>query len=92
MQPRGQEMQETAGTHLFASVGAYGVPAMAWYGNVKPLLFEMSTGNKRTPMITSKTVGYIHSLIINTVALHNSDSPYARALRNEKWFARDMTI
>jgi hypothetical protein len=35
-------MQETAGTHLFASVGAYGVPAMAWYGNVKPLLFEMS--------------------------------------------------
>jgi hypothetical protein len=36
-----------------------------------------STGNQPAPMITSKTVGYIHALVIDTVTLNNSDSPYA---------------
>ena len=34
-----------------------------------------STDNKPTPMVTSKTAGYIHALIIDTVTVNNSESP-----------------
>ncbi len=37
-----------------------------------------STDNKPTPLVTSKTAGYIHTLIIDTVTVNNSESPYAR--------------
>jgi hypothetical protein len=33
----------TLPAHIYLPLyGAYGVPAMAWYDNVKPLMFEMS--------------------------------------------------
>jgi hypothetical protein len=41
-------------------------------------------------MITSKTVGYIHALIIDTVTRNNSESPYARALRNEQMVTQEL--
>ncbi len=49
-----------------------------------------STDNQPTPMIASKTVGYIHALIIDTVTLNNSESPYARALRNEQMVTQEL--
>ncbi len=41
-----------------------------------------STDNKPTPMVTSKTAGYIHALIIDTVTVNNSKSPLCA--RNSK--------
>jgi hypothetical protein len=49
-----------------------------------------STDNQPTPMITFKTVSYIHALIIDTVTLNNSESPYARALRNEQMVTQEL--
>jgi hypothetical protein len=43
-----------------------------------------STDNKPTPMVTSKTAGYIHALIIDIVTFNNSESPKACAIRNEQ--------
>ncbi len=39
-----------------------------------------STDNKHTPAVTPKTVGYIHSLIIDTLTFHSTEAPYASAL------------
>jgi hypothetical protein len=49
-----------------------------------------STDNQPAPMITSKTVGYIHALIIDTVTLNNSESLYARTLRNEQMVTQEL--
>ncbi len=49
-----------------------------------------STDNKPTPMVTSKTAGYIHTLIIDTVTVNNSESPYARAIRNEQMICQEL--
>jgi len=49
-----------------------------------------STDNKPTPMVTSKTAGYIHALIIDTVTVNNSESPYARAIRNEQMICQEL--
>jgi hypothetical protein len=49
-----------------------------------------STDNKPTPMVTSKTAGYIHALIIDIVTLNNSESPYARAIRNEQMICQEL--
>jgi hypothetical protein len=43
-----------------------------------------STKNKRTPLLTIRTVAYIHALVIDTVSLHHSDTPNQRALRTEQ--------
>ena len=42
-----------------------------------------TTNNQPTPLVSPRTVGYIHALIIDTVSLHHSDSPNCRALRTE---------
>jgi hypothetical protein len=36
------------------------------------------------PVVTSKTVGYVHTLVINTVTPHNSNTACSRALGNEQ--------
>jgi hypothetical protein len=43
-----------------------------------------STKNKHTPLLTIRTVAYIHALVIDTASLHHSDTPNQRALRNEQ--------
>ena len=42
-----------------------------------------ATNNQPMPLVSPRTVGYIHALIIDTVSLHHSDSPNCRALRTE---------
>ena len=37
---------------------------------------------KPTPMVTSKTVSYIHALVIDTLTFHSADATYARAIAN----------
>ena len=39
-----------------------------------------STDNKPTPVVTPKTVGYIHTLVIDTLTFHSTEAPYDRAL------------
>ena len=51
---------------------------------------KASTDNKPTPMVTSKTAGNIHALIIDTVTVNNSESPYARAIRNEQMICQEL--
>jgi hypothetical protein len=41
-------------------------------------------------MVTSKTAGYIHALIIDTVPLNNSESPYPCALRNQQMVCQEL--
>ncbi len=48
------------------------------------------TDNKPTPMVTSKTAGYIHALIIDTVTVNNSEPPYARAIQNEQMICQEL--
>ena len=43
-----------------------------------------STKNKPTPLLSIRTVAYIHALVIDTVSLHHSDTPNQRALRTEQ--------
>uniref|UniRef100_A0A6T7ZSK3 Uncharacterized protein n=1 Tax=Cryptomonas curvata TaxID=233186 RepID=A0A6T7ZSK3_9CRYP len=38
--------------------------------------------DKPTPVVTSKTVGYIHALLIDTLTFHSTDPIYARAIAN----------
>ena len=40
-----------------------------------------STKDKSAPLLTIRTVAYIHALVIDTVSLHHSDTPNLRALR-----------
>jgi hypothetical protein len=49
-----------------------------------------STNNKPTPMITPRTVAYIHARIIDTVALHHSDSPKAELFELRSWSAMNF--
>jgi hypothetical protein len=44
---------------------------------------SIGTKNRPTPFITTKTVAYIFSLIIDSVTVHHSDSPHSRALQLE---------
>ena len=41
-----------------------------------------ATNNKPTPAVTSKTVGYIHALLIDSLTFHSTDPVYARAIAN----------
>jgi hypothetical protein len=43
-----------------------------------------STKNKSTPLLTFRTVAYIHALVIDTVSLHHSNTLNQRALRTEQ--------
>ena len=43
-----------------------------------------STKDKSAPLLTIRTVAYIHALVIDTVSLHHSDTPNQRALRTEQ--------
>ena len=43
-----------------------------------------STNIMPTSLVTPKTVGYIHTLVIDAVTLHLTELPYARALRKEE--------
>ena len=49
-----------------------------------------STDNKPTPAITSKTIGYIHALVFDTLTFHSTDAPYARALESEKYICAEL--
>ena len=42
-----------------------------------------ASDNKPTNYVTPKTVGYIHALMIDCISTNYSESPHARALRNE---------
>jgi hypothetical protein len=48
------------------------------------------TDNKPKQMVTSKTAGYIHALIINTATVNNSESPYAHTIRNEQMICQEL--
>ena len=43
-----------------------------------------ATNNKPTPMVTSKTVGYIHALVIDTLTFHSTDATFAQAIINSE--------
>ena len=43
-----------------------------------------ATNDKPTPMVTSKTVGYIHALVIDTLTFHSTDATYAQAITNSE--------
>jgi hypothetical protein len=43
-----------------------------------------STKNEPTPLLTIRTVAYIHALVIDTVSLNHSDTPNQRALCTEQ--------
>ena len=49
-----------------------------------------STDNKPTPAITSKTIGYIHALVFDTLTFNSTDAPYARALESEKYICAEL--
>jgi hypothetical protein len=49
-----------------------------------------ATDNQPTPFVSPRTVAYIHALVINTVSMHHSDSPNARALRNETMVRQEL--
>ena len=49
-----------------------------------------STDNKPTPAITSKTIGYIHALVFDTLTFNSTDAPYARALESEKYICSEL--
>ena len=43
-----------------------------------------ATNDQPTPMITSKTVGYIHALVIDTLTFHSTDATFAQAITNSE--------
>ena len=43
-----------------------------------------ATNDQPTPMITSKTVGYIHALVIDTLTFHSTDATFAQAIINSE--------
>ncbi len=43
-----------------------------------------ASDNVRTPLVSKHTVGYIHTLMIDTVTLLAADPPRASALQNER--------
>lgn len=49
-----------------------------------------STDNKPTPAISSKTIGYIHALVFDTLTFHSTEAPYARALESEKYTCEEL--
>jgi hypothetical protein len=49
-----------------------------------------STKNRPSPFITTKTVAYIFSLIIDSVTVHHRDSPHSRALQHEATILHEL--
>ena len=49
-----------------------------------------STDNKPTPAITSKTIGYIHALVMDTLTFNSTEAPYARALQNQAMICGEL--
>ena len=49
-----------------------------------------STDNKPTPAITSKTIGYIHALVMDTLTFNSTEAPYARALQNQAMICAEL--
>ena len=43
-----------------------------------------ATNDQPTPMVTSKTVGYIHALVIDTLTFHSTDATFAQAITNSE--------
>ena len=43
-----------------------------------------ATNDQPTPMVTSKTVGYIHALVIDTITFHSTDATFAQAISNSE--------
>ena len=43
-----------------------------------------ATNNKTNPLVTSKTVCYIHALVIDTLTFHSADATYAQAITNSE--------
>uniref|UniRef100_A0A7S0MH99 Uncharacterized protein n=1 Tax=Cryptomonas curvata TaxID=233186 RepID=A0A7S0MH99_9CRYP len=49
-----------------------------------------ATKDKTTPAVTSKTVGYIHALLIDTLTFHSTDPIYARAVANAEVIREEL--
>ena len=49
-----------------------------------------ATNDKPTPMVTSKTVGYIHALVIDTLTFHSTDATYAQAISNSEMIRGEL--
>ncbi len=49
-----------------------------------------STDDTPTPAITSKTIGYIHALVMDTPTFDSTEAPYARALQNQAMICGEL--
>jgi hypothetical protein len=49
-----------------------------------------SRDDKPTPTITSKTIGYIHALVMDTLTFNSTKAPYARALQNQAMICGEL--
>ena len=49
-----------------------------------------STDDKPTPAITSKTIGYIQALVMDTLTFNSTEAPYARALQNQAMICGEL--
>ena len=49
-----------------------------------------STKNRPTPFISTKTVAYIFSLVIDSVTIHHTDSPHSRALQHKATILKEL--
>ena len=63
--------------------------------NISSLLDQVfpaipSTKNQPIPFITTKTVTYIFSLVIDSVTVHHNDSPHSRALQHEATILKEL--
>jgi hypothetical protein len=50
------------------------------------------TDGERTPLVSKHTIGYIHALMIDTVATLTTDPPRARALRNKTMVVEELEL
>ena len=50
------------------------------------------TNGERTPLVSKHTIGYIHALMIDTVATLTTDPPRARALRNKTMVVEELEL
>ena len=49
-----------------------------------------ATNDQPTPMVTSKTVGYIHGLLIDTLTFHSTDATFAQAVCNSEMICEQL--
>ncbi len=49
-----------------------------------------ASANKPTNCVTAKTVGYIHTLLIDCISTNYSEGPHARTLQNENLVVTEL--